>query len=324
MTEEKLLEIFSKFNKTKVLVIGDSILDIYISGPANRISPEAPVLIVQKESVSYKAGGAANVAMNLSVLGAKTTLITSANQNDENGKILLEILSNGGIVAVTGNENHTITKTRIVSSNQQIVRVDDEKEKEHYEFHFGDNEIEYLKQNILDNDIVILSDYNKGVINQKLIDIISDFCIKNGKFIALDPKPSNKISFKNLDLITPNLKEAQELIGGNFSTQELFVRLDDRFNSKNTVITLGSDGLGFYKKNSDYLNFPPFTQEVFDVCGAGDTAISVLSLMLGNKYAIEESAQITNIACGVVVGKHGTATVSQKEILDMVISSKKV
>jgi len=323
MEEKRLKEIFSLFSKTKVFVIGDSMLDIYLSGSADRISPEAPIPVILKNKEEYKVGGAANVAMNLAMLGARVTLLTSINPDDI-GKTLLEMLDAHGIKIIIGNPNHTITKTRIIAHNQQVVRVDDEKNKETYKFVLNSGEIQYIKETIEENDAILFSDYNKGAITQELMDLVMNLSNNKGKFIALDPKPSNKLKFVNLDLITPNEKEANELVDThNASTDELFIRLDERYKTKLSVITLGEKGMGFYGKGIKPTIYPSLAKEVYDVCGAGDSCIALLSLTLSNRVGVDEAAYLANIGCGIVVGKHGTATVTQQEIFEWIFKNYK-
>ena len=321
MDEKRIKEIFALFNKTNVLVIGDSMLDVYISGTADRISPEAPIPVILKRKEDFKVGGAANVALNLAMLGAKVTLLTAANPDDA-GKVLLQILDAHGIKIILGNSNHTIVKTRVIAHNQQVVRVDEENPRETYKFILNSGEIEFIKQAIEENQVILFSDYNKGAITQELLDLVVNLSNNKGKFVALDPKPSNKLKFVNLDLITPNEKEANELVDThNASTDELFIRLDERYKTKLSVITLGEKGMGFYGKGIKPVIYPSLAKEVYDVCGAGDTAISLLSLTLSNKIPIDEAAYLSNIACGIVVGKHGTATTNQQEILSWAAKS---
>lgn len=290
-------------------------LDKYIHGSVERISPEAPVPIVLKNKEEFKPGGAANVALNLATLGAKVTLMTSIAE-DSDGKKVLDILDSHGIKTIMGNSAHTIVKTRIVAHNQQIVRIDDEKEKKTYNFELNDAHNQFIRDAINENDIILLSDYNKGVLTQELVDLVAQESKLRGKFVALDPKPSNRIKFSGFDLITPNRKEANELVGkSNLELVELVIRLDERYETRILAITLSEDGLALSENGAAAKVYPAMAREVFSVCGAGDTSISLLCLTLGNNIPINEAAFLTNVACGIVVGKHGTATTNQQEIL---------
>lgn len=316
MDEKRVKEIFSLFNKTKVFVIGDSILDAYIIGDAHRISPEAPIPVVLKKKEEFRVGGAANVALNLAALGAKVTLLTSANPNGA-GKTLLDILDAHGVKTILGNQRHTIVKTRIVAHNQQVVRIDDEKDRATYGFFFNASEIEYISKTIDENDIILFSDYDKGVITQELLDFVVNLSKNKGKFIGLDPKPSNKLKFTGLDLITPNKKEANELLGKtNLSIDELVARLDEKYKTRILALTLSEEGLALSENGTKAILCPCINKQVVDVCGAGDVCCAVLALTLKNNANIGEAAYLANIACGIVVEKFGTATVNQQEILN--------
>lgn len=296
-------------------------VDKYIIGTVDRISPEAPVPVLSKKKEEFKPGGAANVALNFATLGAKVTLMTSIAE-DDNGKKILDILHDHGIQVIMANSNHTIVKTRIVAHNQQIVRIDDEKERSIYRFELNEVNNNYIKNLIDQHSAVVFSDYNKGVLTQELVDLISGHCKNNNKFLALDPKPSNKIKFSGFDLITPNRKEANELVEKNgLELDELIIRLDERYKTKILAVTLSEDGLALSENGSKAAVYPAMAREVCDPCGCGDSAIALLVLTLGNKIPMNEAAFLTNVACGIVVGKHGTATTNQQEILSWAASS---
>lgn len=296
-------------------------LDKYIHGKVERISPEAPVPVVMKNKEDFRVGGAANVALNLAMLGAKVTIMTSVAE-DEAGKKVLDILDSHGIQIIMGNTNHTIVKTRIVAHGQQIVRVDDEKEKTVYAFQLNEMNNEHIIQLIEANDIVLLSDYNKGVLTQELVDLVAKISKIKGKFLALDPKPANRIKFEGFDLITPNRKEANELLGkSNLELDELVARLDEKYKTKVLAVTLSEDGAAISVDGAKAKTYPALAREVVDICGAGDVFIAFLSLTLANKTPLHEAAFLTNVACGIVVGKHGTATTNQQEILSWVAKS---
>lgn len=318
MEETRIKEIFSLFGQSKILVIGDSMVDKYIHGSVERISPEAPIPIVLKKKEEFRPGGAANVALNLAMLGAKVMLMTSIAE-DEDGKKILDILHNHGVQVVMANLSHTIVKTRIVAHNQQVVRVDDEMDKSTYAFDLKEANCNFIKNMIEHHSAVILSDYNKGVLTQDLVNLISRHCKDNKKFIAMDPKPSNKIQFGEFDLITPNRKEANELVGQhNLELDKLIPLLYVKYKTKILAVTLSEDGVAMSENGQTAKLFPAAAREVSDPCGAGDTHLSLLVLTLSNNIPMNEAAFLANVASGIVVGKHGTATTNQQEILSWV------
>lgn len=315
MEIHRLKEILDKFSHSKVLVIGDSILDEYIVGKTDRISPEAPVPILLKQELTYRAGGAANVAMNLACLGASVTLITSIGL-DEKGQKLRKLLSENKIQLLTPNASHTICKTRVVAGHQQIVRIDEEKKKTEYAIDLTLENIEEIMYAIEDHDAVIMSDYNKGVLTQDLVDIVVEMAKEREKFIALDPKPTNKINFQGLDLITPNEKEANELVGAHDEELlSLHRRLSQKYQSKFLAITLGEKGLMLSSGKNEPIILPSLAKGVCDVSGSGDSALSILSLTLLHKLPINEAAYLANLVCAIVISKLGTATTNAAEIL---------
>lgn len=303
----------------RILVVGDVMLDHYIWGDATRISPEAPVPVVDIAKDTWTAGGAANVALNIASLGAQCTLAGFIGR-DETGRRLTSILNDHGIATLpTPGEAPTILKTRVLVQRQQLCRLDREAAPAAYALS-ADRGAALLRPAIRNCDAVILSDYAKGVLSNELIARLTQLAHESGKLIALDPKPRRHLEFRDLDLITPNKREALQLAGiepsahAPFPAAEVCARLHERYGTRNLVITLGEDGMLLSANGRVVKQIPTAAREVFDVSGAGDTALAGLVLALAAKASLTDAAHFSNAAAGVVVGKLGTATVTPSEL----------
>ncbi len=315
-------QLLEKISKLKVLVIGDIILDHYIWGDAWRISPEAPVPVVGVENDTYTAGGAANVALNINSMGARSELCGVIGQ-DSAGENLLKIFKEH---SVHFNEHFimpnklSILKTRVIVRGQQLCRLDREESAKYYNI-YNEKSIKLIEEKLDEYDAVIISDYAKGVVSNELIEKIHSLSLGKNVFTALDPKPSRKLKHNGIGLLTPNKKESFELCGlsaedyESYPAEEICSLIWEKYKPRNLVITLGSEGMLISKEGKVLKIIPTYAQEVFDVSGAGDTVISALTIALTAEATMEEAAHFANIAAGVVVGKIGTATVSPKEIL---------
>lgn len=304
-----------KFEKINVLVVGDLMLDEYIFGKVNRISPEAPVPVVWVTYEHPTLGGAGNVVNNLAALGASVSVIGSVGYDPNGGQILdmLEDLKVDSSAVQIYHDRPTTTKTRIVSSNQQLLRIDREDRYDLTRKRINDS-LDYIEAHKDDFDAVILSDYGKGVLTKhftkKIIEIMS------GKFIAVDPTGHDYVKYKGATIATPNLREA-EYAANMFISDDKNFRVAAKKLTKyvdNLLITRGKDGLVLFEPNKEphYVDAKP--QEVYDVSGAGDTVISVLTLAAASGFLLSLAAEIANVAAGIVVGKLGTATVSTEEL----------
>jgi D-beta-D-heptose 7-phosphate kinase/D-beta-D-heptose 1-phosphate adenosyltransferase len=309
-----------KISRLRVLVIGDLMLDHYIWGDATRISPEAPVPVVDIARDTWTAGGAANVALNIAALGARCTL-AGFFASDEAGAQLAGILAERRIATIrTPGSGRTIVKTRVLVQHQQLCRLDRESPPPAYALD-ADQGIALLDRAIRASDAVILSDYAKGVLSADLVDRVATLARAAGKFIALDPKPKRQLPFHGLDLITPNKREALQLAGLEpsphlpFPAAEVCARLEKLHGTKNLVITLGEEGMLLSTGGRVLDTIPTAAREVFDVSGAGDTALAALAVALASGAPLATAAHFANAASGVVVAKLGTATVTPKELL---------
>lgn len=303
----------------RILVVGDVMLDHYIWGDATRISPEAPVPVVDIAKDTWTAGGAANVALNIASLGAKCTVAGFIGR-DEAGRRLTSILNDHGIATLaTPGQAPTILKTRVLVQRQQLCRLDREAAPAAYAL-APDRGEALLRPAIRNCDAIILSDYAKGILSNELIARLTRVAHASGKLIALDPKPRRHLAFSDLDLITPNKREALQLAGiepnphAPFPAAEVCARLHERHGTRNLVITLGEDGMLLSSNGRVVKQIPTAAREVFDVSGAGDTALAGLALALAAKASLTDAAHFANAAAGVVVGKLGTATVTPSEL----------
>lgn len=315
--------LLKKIARLRILVVGDVMLDHYIWGDATRISPEAPVPVVDIARDSWTAGGAANVALNIASLGAKCAVAGFIGQ-DEAGEKLTAILHEKKITTLaTPGDGPTIVKTRVLVQHQQLCRLDREAPPTAYAFPAAQADA-LLAKEIAACDAVIMSDYAKGILSDALVARVTKLARAAGKFVALDPKPKRRLAFHGLDLITPNKRESLQLAGiepaphTRFPAAEVCARLHEIYGTKHLVITLGEDGMLLSSDGKILKTIPTAAREVFDVSGAGDTSLAGLVLALAAGASLETAALFANAAAGVVVGKLGTATVTPKELLDYV------
>ncbi len=321
--------ILNAMTSSRILVIGDIILDRYIWGNVQRISPEAPVPIVHINKETSVPGGAANVARNLAELRIPVTL-AGAIGRDEMGLCAKRLLEQNKFQTNILQEildYPTSTKTRILASRQQLLRLDAEEP-----LSMDPLTLEQVKASISrvlpQVRAVIVADYNKGFITQELLDFIKAECSGRGIWISMDPKPSHNLDLSGVNLITPNRKEAFELahIPDTPSSAQLPLQdtkllqvaqlLLQNCTPANILITLGEQGMLLCRQDQPPIHIPTFAREVFDVSGAGDTVIAALTAAITTGASLQEAAILANHAAGVVVAKVGTATASPEEILE--------
>lgn len=315
----KLQDIFTK--KPNILVVGDIMLDVFIRGNALRISPEAPIPVVSHVKTSNQLGGAANVACNLVKWNAEVEMF-GAFGNDEKGAEILKLTKSQNIRlgADCGGGRATITKVRVIAGPQHVCRVDFEDVPQAYAP--SEAQIGQIISAIDGADAVVVSDYAKGFITEELMQQVVEKCNRTGKVLCVDPKPRNKISYKNPYLLKPNKKEALELAGLSvdaifkYPTEEVCGRIFEKYSPKYLVITLGEDGMLLADKSGIKKVLPSRVLSVFDVSGAGDTVVSMLAFALACGMDIEDAMAAASTAAGIVVGKAGTAQAEISEILD--------
>ena len=307
------------FERAKILIVGDIILDQYIWGGVNGISPEAPIPVVEVIRESVSLGGASNVANNVHALGAQVMLCGVVGE-ESYGEMLLHHLNEKQISTkgvVLDPNRPTTRKTRIVAHKQQVVRVDRENAGP-----IGKGIMEKLKDRILDVlpqvDAVVLEDYGKGVIQEQLLQEILPVAKKAGKIVTVDPKDSFFEQYRGITAMTPNRVEAEKVaeiqISDTQSLHEAGNRLRERLQCEAVLITLGEQGMCLVEKGKPPFDIPARAREVFDVSGAGDTVIAVFTMALIAGASFQQAAMLSNIAGSLVVEKLGTATVSREEM----------
>lgn len=316
-------DLFDKFNGLRILVIGDVMLDAYVMGKVNRISPEAPVPIVSLENEDARIGGAGNVALNLLALGAKP-IICGVIGEDSSGDKLLNLFEKNGISTdglVKSIARKTTVKTRVISNKQQLLRIDSEST-------FPLLESEEIKlnntiQNIINQSVdgIIFEDYNKGVLTDSVIQNTIKIAKEKDIPTAVDPKKENFLSYKGVSLFKPNLKELKEGLNLNFdfnSNIELFEKgievLEEKLQNEISFITLSEFGV-FIKNQTEKYYVPAHMRSISDVSGAGDTVIAVATLCLISGASTKQIAQISNLAGGLVCEKSGVVSISKNDLL---------
>ena len=320
-------QILTTAAKTRVLVLGDVMLDQFIWGSVARISPEAPVPVLDFERESFMPGGAANVACNLTSLNAHTELFGAVGHDDA-ARRLKKLLAGQKIGCeglVVNAARHTSVKTRIVAHKQQVVRIDRET-RDGLDAKLAGRLLAKLKSKLPRAAAVIVGDYGKGVVTQPLLDKIKSLCRARGVWLSLDPKPVHHLNLSSLSLITPNRKEAFELAdlpdetknADPFADKNLMAaaeRLLNELRPAVMLITLGELGMLLCQRGHKPFHIPTIAQEVFDVSGAGDTVIATFTLAIAAGASPVEAAIMSNHAAGIVVGKVGTATTTPEELL---------
>ncbi len=302
------------FSKASVLVIGDIMLDRYWFGDAARISPEAPVPIVNIKQVDERPGGAGNVALNISSLGANVTLL-GITGNDEAAQILTNQLASAGVSYDIQylHDIPTITKLRVISRHQQLIRMDFE---EKFPVFNPDKLISYYQQSLNEVNLVILSDYNKGTLATCAPELIQ--LAKRANIpVLVDPKGTNFSIYRGADIITPNFKEFESIVGACHNEQDIIdkaqVMLKD-LDINALLLTRGERGMTLIQRNEEEVHLPAHAREVFDVTGAGDTVIAMLGAALAAGESLPDAMAVANLAASLVVAKLGAATVSVPEL----------
>lgn len=302
------------FSNQKIAVLGDLMLDDYILGKVDRISPEAPVPVVNVEEEKFVLGGAANVVNNLSKLGAKVYCLGVIGTGN-NAKRLLsafdENISLEGIIQ--SEERPTIVKKRVLCGTHQLLRLDWE-DSSAISSELEEELICKFQKISEEVDAIILSDYNKGVLTKKVSQEIIKICREKNIIVTVDPKPVNIENYRGASSITPNRKEAYQCgsVEKNYPIETLGLDLRKKFDLETVLITRSEEGMSLYEE--EIYTVPTFAKEVYDVTGAGDTVISVFTLAKVAGASWKEAAEVANTAAGVVVAKVGTSTVSVEEI----------
>ncbi len=323
MTIERARELINAFPSVRVFVIGDLIMDHFLWGRVRRISPEAPVPVVEVEREDLMLGGAANVAHNICSLGAAVSLTGVIGQDDD-GRRFLQALKKVGIPAegiVRDETRPTTTKTRIIAHNQQVVRYDREK-KDGIKATVTKEVLSYIRNAVTEADVVVVSDYAKGLISEGLMKKTVALCSRKKSPLVVDPKVEHLDFYRGADIVTPNNLEASLGAGMEIrderTLKKVGLALKERLESRALLITRGEHGMSLFENNSE-THIPTVAKEVYDVSGAGDTVAGVLALSLAAGASFREAAVMANFAAGVVVGKLGTATLTAEELFKAVV-----
>lgn len=299
-------------------MIGDAILDQYLWGNASRISPEAPVPVVEVQRETFVPGGAANVSRNVTSLGGQSDLIAVIGA-DAMGERMREILREAQVGTdrlIEHRGRPTTIKTRVIAHKQQVVRIDRE-ERAALDDELTEQALAQLESDWERTEAIILVDYDKGFVTQRLFDQVVRRARRAGKIVMVDPKPSHPLKLKGMTAIKPNRTEAYTYAGAgrDRSVQEVGEKLLRQWRPDHLLISLGEEGLALFESDRKEFRIPTVAREVADVSGAGDTLVAVFTLALAAGASAVEASIVANHAAGVVVGKVGTATVSPEELI---------
>lgn len=318
MTKKQLEHLFRSFENKHIAVIGDVMLDKYIFGKVERISPEAPVPVIDVSSQSYRLGGAANVATNLSSLGA-TAMLFGVIGDDDDGALLASQLSKELLSAdflVTEHTRPTTTKTRVIAQNHHIVRIDSETRKP-VSSSTEQTILALLSEHLHTLDAIIFEDYNKGLLTPSLIKKVISLAKKHDIPITVDPKKDNFFEYKHATVFKPNLKEISDALGRRFANSDSDAALacqmlQKKIKAQNIVLTRSEKGMTVFNGKAEHI--PSMALEVADVSGAGDTVIAALTVSLTAGLDITTAAKVANLAAGIVCGEVGAVAVNKHKL----------
>jgi rfaE bifunctional protein kinase chain/domain len=318
LTRDRILHLIARMKSSRVVVVGDIMLDRYLVGETDRLSPEAPVPVVTVRERHAALGGAANVAANVAALGASCQLVGAVGDDVDGAAIRQELavarLEDRHVVTVAGRP--TTSKTRIIARSQQIVRIDDEVDS------LLDGPdlarlIRVTRDALADADALLLEDYNKGALAPTLIAAAMEVARRRGIPIVVDPKFRQFFEYAGATVFKPNRRELESALGASVDLQNgnALPEVLARLKADNLLVTLGAEGMVLVMKDGSLTHIPSIAREIYDVSGAGDTVTAWMGAALAAGGSIRESAQLANYAAGVEVGKPGVATVSPEEVL---------
>jgi rfaE bifunctional protein kinase chain/domain len=318
LPRERVLQLIQKMRSSRVVVIGDIMLDRYLIGDTERLSPEAPVPVVTVAERHAALGGAANVAANVAALGARCLLVGAVGDDGDGAAIRQELavarLDDRFVLTIAGRP--TTSKTRIIARGQQIVRIDDE-----VDALFEGPDLARLvaatREALADADALLLEDYNKGALSPALILAAMEIARRRGIPIVVDPKYRQFFEYTGATVFKPNRRELESALGAAVDLQHASALPDvlSRLKVDNLLVTLGAEGMLLVTKDGTLTQIPSIARQIFDVSGAGDTVTAWLGTALAAGATVREAAQVANYAAGVEVGKRGVATVSPEEVL---------
>ena len=324
MKQTRAQEILNLFPNRRLIVLGDLMLDEFIWGEVRRISPEAPVPVVEVKRESWHLGGAGNVVSNLIELGAKAVPIGILGDDEAGGLMRRKFAERGAVIdgLIVDASRPTTRKTRIVAHSQQMVRADREN-RSPISADLEDRVITAFNSALTEADAVIISDYDKGLLTPRVLKTVIAVTHMMGKIVCLDPKIKNFLSYQKVDVVTPNQTEAERASGIEIVDDASLIaaahRIRELLDCANVLITRGEHGMSLLDAEDKLTHIPTVAREVYDVTGAGDTVIATLTLAMAAGASVAEAAVVANHAAGVVVAKVGTATVSPTELAETLL-----
>lgn len=326
---DEVREYIDRFPATNILVVGDVIMDEYIWGNVSRISPEAPVPVVEVKEETKMLGGAANVVNNICSLGGRPLLCGVIGEDITGDEIVEKIESLGlrtdGLINVPGRK--TSIKTRVVAQNQQVVRFDRESRRV-LQGEYVERILDFIEHNLNGVDAVIVADYGKGVVTQEVMRGIRALVMDRDIILAVDPKTDKFEYYKGIDVITPNHHEAGTFCRINIENEDSLIKAGRHMlrelDCGSVLITQGKDGMTLFENGGEICHISTVAKKVFDVTGAGDTVISTFCLGLASGMDLKSAALTSNLAAGIVVGEVGTSTVRKEELLKAICNQMTV
>lgn len=315
---ERVIALLDAMRHRRIVVVGDAMLDIYLIGDVDRISPEAPVPVVTVHDRKYALGGAANVAANVAAIGADVTLVAAVGDDRRGEQLRTELAAAGirddGVIVVP--DRPTTSKTRVVARNQQLVRIDEEEAGLVDGDAHGDL-LHRLKQSVKQADAVLLEDYNKGVLTPDMISQGIALARRRGVPTVVDPKYKHFFDYKGATVFKPNRRELEAALGATVDLEhaDALPAVMAKLEVDNLLLTLGPQGMALLDHNGAITRMPTQAREVYDVSGAGDTVTAWVGTALAAGGTVLEAAELANYAAGIEVGKAGVAVVSPEEVL---------
>jgi rfaE bifunctional protein kinase chain/domain len=315
---DRVLQLLQRMKDSRVVVVGDIMLDRYLVGDTERLSPEAPVPVVTLRERHAALGGAGNVAANVAAMGARCILVGAVGDDADGASIRQELavarLEDRFVLTIAGRP--TTSKTRIIARGQQIVRIDDEVDSL-LEGHDLERLVETAREALADADALLLEDYNKGALSPELIVAVMETAKRRGIPVVVDPKYRQFFAYGGATVFKPNRRELESALGAavDLTNGNALPEVLARLKVDNLLVTLGSDGMVLVTKDGGLTQIPSMAREIYDVSGAGDTVTAWLGTALAAGASLREAAQLANYAAGVEVGKPGVATVSPEEVL---------
>ncbi|HUL01869.1 MAG TPA: bifunctional ADP-heptose synthase [Gemmatimonadales bacterium] len=318
LARERIEALLDKMRHTRVVVVGDAMLDIYLAGDTERISPEAPVPVVTIHGRRHALGGAANVAANVAAIGGEARLVAVVGDDPRGDSLRGELAAHRlpDSYLVTAPARPTTSKTRVMARGQQVVRIDEEVDDPIVE-RTEELVTAELGRALTDADALLIEDYNKGVLTPAVIECALDLARKRGLPVVVDPKFRNFFAYRGATVFKPNRRELEQAMGAalDLDAPDALPTVIERLEVDNLLLTLGAQGMMLVTRDRGTARIPAMAREVFDVSGAGDTVTAWLGTALAAGAGVLEAAQLANYAAGVEVGKSGVATASPGEVL---------